>query len=264
MLRLSLFLVWVALGGAVQAQGAHLQRLDISDTAQAWQAVGRLELGGRGFCTGTLVARDLVVTAAHCLYDRETGARLDIGRIAFRAGLRDGRAMADRRVRRAVAHPDYAYHAGAAALRVRHDVALLELDRPIDAPRLRLFATGEQPRMGETIGLVSYARGRAEAASLQNACSVLARQDGMLVMSCDVDFGSSGAPVFSFAGERPRIVSVISAMAEVEGRKVSLGTPLEDALRVLRAALSDGPGVVHAGTRTSGMLRDAGGHIARP
>jgi len=69
MLRLSLFLICVciALGGAGHAQvgqqgmpqGAHLQRLDLVDTARPWQAVGRLELGGLGFCTGTLVARDL-------------------------------------------------------------------------------------------------------------------------------------------------------------------------------------------------------------
>lgn len=264
MLRLSLFLLCVTLGAAAQAQEVHLQRLDIGDTARQWQAVGRLDLAGRGFCTGTLVARDLVVTAAHCLYDRETGARLDPARIAFRAGLRDGWAMAERGVRRAVAHPDYVYHAGAAARRVRHDVALLELDHPVDTPRLRLFATGDPPGMGETIGLVSYARGRAEAPSLQNACTVLARQQGMLVMSCDVDFGSSGAPVFSLAGGPPRIVSVISAMAEAEGRKVSLGTPLTDPLRVLRKALAAERGVVRAGSRSPGLRRDAGGNILRP
>lgn len=263
-LCLCLFLVSIAAGRPANAQAPHLQRLDIGDTARQWQAVGRLDLGGRGFCTGTLVARDLVVTAAHCLYDRDTGARLDPARIAFRAGLRDGRAMAERGVARAVAHPDYVYHADAAARRVRHDVALLELDRPVDTPRLRLFATGEAPGMGETIGLVSYARGRAEAASLQNACTVLARQQGMLVMSCDVDFGSSGAPVFSLKGARPRIVSVISAMAELEGRKVSLGTPLTDPLRVLRRALEAERGVVRAGSRGPGMRRDAGGNIARP
>jgi V8-like Glu-specific endopeptidase len=264
MLRLSLFLLCVTLGAAAHAQAVHLQRLDIGDAARQWQAVGRLDLAGRGFCTGTLVARDLVVTAAHCLYDRDTGTRLDPARIAFRAGLRDGRAMAERGVSRAVAHPDYVYHAGAAARRVRHDVALLELDRPVDTPRLRLFATGDPPGMGETIGLVSYARGRAEAASLQNGCTVLARQQGMLVMSCDVDFGSSGAPVFSLAGRQPRIVSVISAMAEVEGRKVSLGTPLTDPLRVLRKALEAERGVARAASRGPGMRREAVGNIARP
>ena len=183
MLRLSLFLICVALGGAGHAQvgqpDSHLRRLDIVDTARPWQAVGRLELGGLGFCTGTLVARDLVVTAAHCLYDRKTGARLDPGWITFRAGLRDGRAVAESGVRRAVAHPGYVFDAGGSTVRVRHDVALLELDHPIDPARVTLFATGAHPGRGETIGVVSYAQGRAEASSLQNACTVLARQEGI-------------------------------------------------------------------------------------
>ncbi|MEI4233590.1 trypsin-like serine peptidase [Roseovarius sp. D22-M7] len=238
-----LFLCAVAVE-APRAQEGHFQRLDIAATARHWQAVGRLELAGRGFCTGTLVAPDLVVTAAHCLYDRETGMRLDPGRIAFRAGLRDGRAVAEARVARAVAHPDYVFDAGASALRVRHDVALLELARGIDMPGGQIFATGAAPRAGDRIGVVSYARGRAEAPSLQNACRVLARQEGMLVMSCDVDFGASGAPVFTLGHGGPRIVSVISAMAEVEGRKVSLGMPLAGPLRMLRAAIEAGPGMV--------------------
>ena len=45
-------------------------------------------------------------------------------------------------------------------------------------------------------------------------------------MSCEVDFGSSGAPVFSLTGGVARIVSVVSAKAEVEGNDVSLGTDL--------------------------------------
>ena len=74
---------------------------------------------------------------------------------------------------------------------------------------------------------------------------VIARQDGVLVMSCDVDFGASGAPVFSFEGERPRIVSVVSAKARVEGSAVSLGASLADELALLEAQLTG----AHVGSR---------------
>ena len=85
----------------------------------------------------------------------------------------------------------------------------------------------------------------------------------MLVMSCDVDFGASGAPVFVLEHGEPRLVSVISAMAEVEGRKVSLGTPLADPLRVLRAKLDAARHGDHAGTLAPETWRDAGMPIAR-
>ena len=249
------------------AEDSRLERLDAGDAARAWEAVGRLELAGRGFCTGALVAPDLVLTAAHCLHDRATGARIDPARIEFKAGWRNGRAAAYRSVRRAVLHPDYRFDGEVTSDRVRNDVALLELHHPIRNTRVTPFETDSRPRKGQRIGVVSYAQGRAEAPSLQQECNVMARQEGVLIMSCDVDFGASGAPVFSFEGGRARIVSVVSAMAEVEGRKVSLGTQLLAPLDALRAALDAGQGVFQEAaprTFTSGTRRDTGAKFARP
>lgn len=264
----ALAFVAVLAGGAAAAQSdSRLLRLDTGDDARGWEAVGRLDLDGRGFCTGALVAPDRVLTAAHCLFDRTTGKRLDPARIEFRAGWRNGRASAYRRVRRAVVHPGYRRDPRAAARGVRNDLALLELQRPIERSRAEPFATQRQPRKGQRIGIVSYAKGREAAPSLQQACRVLARQQGVLVMSCDVDHGASGAPVFSFSDGVPRVVSVVSAMAEVAGRKVSLGTELARPLAELRTRLDAGHGVfqdpppqmVESGTR-----RDIGAKFAQP
>ncbi|WP_297770619.1 trypsin-like serine protease [uncultured Roseovarius sp.] len=267
MLRIVIIGLMLGLAGAAAAQDSRLERLDMGDEARQWEAVGRLELGGRGFCTGSLVAPDLVLTAAHCLFDKSTGARVDPARIEFMAGWRNGRAAAYRSIRRAVTHPDYDFETDVTADRVRNDVALLELHHPINNTRITPFETDERPRKGQKIGVVSYAKDRSEAPSLQNICEVLARQSGVLVMSCDVNFGSSGAPVFSFEGGVPRIVSVISAMAEVEGRKVSLGTRLTDPMRVLQTALDDGEGVFQEAAPkmfTSGQRRDTGAKFAKP
>ncbi len=231
-----------ALTNGALAQSSGLKRLNTGDESRGWEAVGRLDVAGKGFCTGALIAPDLVLTAAHCLFDRETGARVDPEIMEFRAGWRDGRASAYRHVRRAVVHPDYDYDGTATTDRVRNDLALIELDRPIRNTQVIPFQTAERPAKGDEIGVVSYALDRAEAPSLQEMCHVMARQKGVLVMSCDVNFGSSGAPIFSIENDVAKIVSVVSAKAEVKGIPVSLGTALESPLARLRAELAAGRG----------------------
>jgi len=225
---------------AVQAQDAGLIRLDTGYAARGWEAVGRLDIADKGFCTGTLIAPDLVLTAAHCLFDRESGAPIDPARIEFLAGMRNGRALAYRDVRRAVTHPGYL--PGAQATASQHDLALLELSQPVRLTGVRPFDIGLPVTAGAQVGVVSYAHDRPDAPALQEVCSVLGAEAGVMVMSCDIDFGSSGAPVFSIADGIASIVSVVSAKADMDGNDVALGAVLgngsDGQIEMLIAALA--------------------------
>ncbi len=198
-----------------------------------WEAVGRLDLAGRAMCTGALIAPDLVLTAAHCLYDPYSGRRVRAKKIQFEAGLTGGRAKAVRKVAKTFEHPGYK-HNRRGPNDASVDLAILRLAEPISENVIRPFTTDARPQTGDELGVISYNHVRRETPIWQHPCDVLARQGDILVMNCEVDFGASGAPVFAVeGGSRPRLVSVISSKAAMGNRPVSVGTIIDQSLQML-------------------------------
>jgi protease YdgD len=253
----ALLMVFVAAGSADAQTNSALDRLTQREESFGWEAVGRLDFGDTGFCTGTLIATDLVLTAAHCLYDQASGLPVAVQTITFRAGLSDGVAVAEVSVLRAVAHPGYDPAEGTGRNGIRHDVALLQLDRAIPSAIAAPFVV-QTPGDLRQVSVVSYAQGRETALSWQRTCGVLGHEDGLLAFDCDVDFGSSGAPVFDRSQGRARIVSIISAGRKEDGGTVAFGMELPGLLSDLKAALRSGKGVVAADAAAQPRIRRIG------
>ncbi|MCH2248173.1 MAG: trypsin-like serine protease [Cognatishimia sp.] len=231
----SLFLA-AALAVATPVLSKDLIPLEQSMSTAQMQAIGRLDIGDTGFCTATLVSSDLVLTAAHCLYDRNTDRRLDVSEFRFNAGLRRGNAVSTMRVKRAAIHPKYIRAKKGELSNMRYDVALLRLSEPVNLFDVASLGVST-PQLGRNVGVVSYARNRADTALTESSCDMSARPEGVFVTTCQAGFGTSGAPVVQIQQGHPRVVSVVSAMAKANGEPVSLAVGVSNVLATLTSAI---------------------------
>lgn len=270
-MRLAVLLAALAAPAAAETTG--LEPLTRRDQVLGWEAVGRLDLGGGSFCTGTLIATDLVLTAAHCVHDAE-GRPEDPGRMVFRAGYAGGEAIADSPVRRVAVLPGYDPLAPVTQRNVQNDVALVQLTSPIPAAVAAPFRV-KAPGRGDAVSVVSYAVGREEMLSWQRECRVLERSGPLVAMDCDVTFGASGAPVLDRSGGRAQIVAIISAGGPTDRGQLAFGMELPGAVAALKKQLATGqvlvgisepasrPGVRRIGTG-DGSSRDIGARFVTP
>ncbi len=268
MLRtLSMLLALCAAPALAQDRSDDLVSLETRQATEGWEAVGRLDIQGEGFCTAALIGDRLALTAAHCVFDRYNRP-IPANQFMFQAGLRHGRADATRGVINVIPHPGYQPDGPTAQIDgVANDVALLELAQPIRYAGVQPFPIASEPLRGDEVAIVSYGKDRSEVPSLQRSCSVLSRLGGTLIMDCAAEFGSSGAPVFRVENGQAQIVSVVSAVGESGGSVVSLGTALQKPLETLLIAHAEleGPQVVGAERRIAvGERHDTGAKFVRP
>src|SRR5436190_22378282 len=100
-LLLLAFVVALPVAGHAAAGGAALShRDDVDQSRYPWSAIGKLTNETGASCSAVMVARDKVLTAAHCVYNFRARRFVAAGTLHFLLGYRTGHYTAHARVAR--------------------------------------------------------------------------------------------------------------------------------------------------------------------
>jgi protease YdgD len=223
-------------------------RVRLQEQAPPWDAVGQVNVSGyrvMGQCTGTLVAPNLVVTAAHCVINRLNQKPFALNDIHFLAGVRggDNKGHATAQCLRFLANYQYV---GPQKLTptlpaqkfpmefFSNDVVVIVLSNKLDVGPASLDEHAiAQP--GLRLTHVAYPADHRFMPWVHFECHLL-RSDpkaGLWLNDCDTHSGSSGGPLFTGADGKYKVAAIMLGGVE---RLYNLAMPISSWLELTRNA----------------------------
>jgi protease YdgD len=185
-------------------------RRSVNSSEMPWRAIGRVNIGGRAHCSGTLVAPSIVLTAAHCVYSRTEKKLVSPGIVHFVAGYSKGEYQGHSKVSSYIIGTGFDGAKGPSKSNLPHDWALLTLNQPLGEtigfltmPKSWSNAAPESAGKKVTLSITpdittaGYPGDRSHVLSLEEDCriSATAIKGRVLFTDCIALKGDSGGPI---------------------------------------------------------------------
>ena len=224
-----------------------LHREAVDELRYPWSSIGKLFNETGGSCSGVVIARDKILTAAHCLFNARTRRFIPAEALHFLVGYRTGRYSAHARI------ASYEIGAGFDPLRYDQtseaDWAVLTVTESLPAAIEPLRLRRAPSPSGTKAVLVGYPQERAFAMSADRDCELRDKISAgrLLLHTCRSTFGYSGGPILVGTGGREMEVAGIQiASMQSNGTEKMIAVPAQAIGRQDRDDIIEPPAVVEA------------------